>query len=139
MAIHAKVRDKKTGVERTTSPKAYSIIPHRYILLGYVDDDGNPVDGPTNVDTQTVSRQEKKKVVKDAEPAVVENKSGITREDLDRMNQEAIQKAKDKAEAEKAKVEEDVAVDDVLLKNQPKELVSAVAKPESKGRPKTKK
>jgi len=43
---YARVRDKKTGLERQTTVKAYKLIPHRYTLLGYVDEDGNPVDGP---------------------------------------------------------------------------------------------
>ncbi len=36
-----RVRDKQTGVERTVTEKAYSIIPHRYTVLGKVDDDGS--------------------------------------------------------------------------------------------------
>jgi len=103
--VLAKVRDKKTQVERTVTPKAYSIIPNRYVLLGYEDENGNPVNGPANVDKNTAVRPEKKS----ATPAVVEDKSGLveaskmTREDLDRMNQEAIEKARQKAEEEEKK------------------------------------
>ena len=109
--VLAKVRDKKTQLERTVTPKAYSIIPNRYVLLGYQDENGNPVDGPTSA-SNPVARREKKSVA----PAEVEDKSGIvepprmTREDLDRMNQEAMEKAKQKVEAEKAKQAAPVAV-----------------------------
>lgn len=125
----AKVRDKKTGLERTVTPKAYSIIPHRYTLLGYVDKNGNEVGAPSNVDSPVVTKSEKKKVV-----APAEDKSGIptvTREDLDRMNQEAIEKAKAKAEAEKAKEFDP----EVLLVEVPVEKPAAV---KAKGRPKSK-
>ena len=116
--ILAKVRDKKTQVERTVTPKAYSIIPNRYVLLGYQNEDGNPVDGPTAARNAVVTREKKS-----ATPAEVEDKSGIvepprmTREDLDRMNQEAMEKAEQKVEAEKVKQATPVAT---VKKAQPK-------------------
>lgn len=97
--VLAKVRDKKTQLDRTVTQKAYSMIPNRYILLGYQDEEGNEVSGPTAV----VQGEKKREVAKAAEPAPVEDKSGLTREDLDRMNQEAMEKAKQKAEAAKPK------------------------------------
>ena len=107
MTILARVRDKKTGLERTTTPKAYSVIPHRYTLLGYVDESGNPVDAPTNVDNNVGEKVEKKRslaverVVEDKSGLLVPEKPRVTREDLDRMNAEAMQKAKDRIEAKK--------------------------------------
>lgn len=103
--IYAKVRDKKTNVERTVTPKAYSIIPHRYVLLGYQDEEGNPVNAPSNVDNIAVRTEKKRNLAVER----VEDKSGlqedapkITREDLDRMNEEAMEKAKARIEAKKA-------------------------------------
>jgi len=99
----AKVRDKKTNVERVIPQKAYDLIKHRYVLLSYLNNDGTPSDGPLR--TQSVqqsavqSTPQKKRSV---EP--VADKPKLTREDLDRMNREAMDKAIAKIEAEKAKL-----------------------------------
>jgi hypothetical protein len=96
----AKVRDKKTNVERTVSLKAYELIKHRYVLLGYLTDDGLPSEGPLrSVQQNSVQNSVQKK--RDVEP--VADKPKLTREDLDRMNKEAMDKAIAKIEAEKAK------------------------------------
>jgi hypothetical protein len=89
--MYARVRDKKTLKEGLVTPKAYSLIPNRYILLGYEDAEGNPVDGPSNP-----QRSVEKKRVKDVAPAVAKAEPRLTREDLDRMNQEALDRAKEK-------------------------------------------
>lgn len=60
--VQVKVRDKITSVERVVTQKAYSLIKKRYEVLGYVDEEGNEVDGP-----QAVTTSKKKE---DAEPAV---------------------------------------------------------------------
>lgn len=51
------VRDKVTGVERTVTKKAYSIIPHRYQVLGEVDEAGNtqPYSAPVQQQKKSVS------------------------------------------------------------------------------------
>lgn len=147
--ILAKVRDKKTGVERTTSPKAYSIIPHRYVLLGYVDELGNPAEAPSDVNNNAPVRGEKKRSLGGKNVVAVnsEDKSGlpkITRDDLDRMNQEAMDKAKARIEA--AKEKEEVApiyeapVLETLVYEKPVETPTGIEK-KSPGRPagKTKK
>ena len=96
----AKVRDKRTNVERTVTIKSYELIKNRYVLLGYVEDDGvTPTDGPLRNVQSTVQNSVQKK--RDVEP--VADKPKLTREDLDRMNKEAMDKAIAKIEAEKAK------------------------------------
>ncbi len=96
----AKVRDKKTNVERNVTIKSYELIKNRYVLLGYLNDDGTPSDGPLrSVQQNAVQNSVQKK--RNVEP--VADKPKLTREDLDRMNKEAMDKAIAKIEAEKAK------------------------------------
>lgn len=96
---YANVRDKKTQIERTITAKNYSILGEkRYQLLGWVDEEGNEVDGP-NAPTKSVRTTQKKS----AEPVqakieVREMKPKLTREDLDAMNQSAMDKATEAAE-----------------------------------------
>ena len=92
----AKVRDKKTGLERTPSVKAYELLKHRYVLLGYLNDDGTPSDGPIQRNAVQDSVQKKRSVER------VVAKSSVTREDLDRMNQEAMDRAMAKVAEKKA-------------------------------------
>jgi hypothetical protein len=101
----ARVRDKKTNIERTITYKSYSLIKHRYELLGYLNEDGTPSNGPAGaVQQNSVQNSVQKK--RNVEPAVVERvKPTLTRADLDRMNREAMEKAIAKIEAEKAKAE----------------------------------
>jgi hypothetical protein len=132
--MYARVRDKKTLKEGLVTPKAYSLIPNRYILLGYEDGEGNPVDGPSNT-----QRSVEKKRVKDVAPAVAKVEPRLTREDLDRMNQEALDRAKAKQEelaksqlleykppvVETEFSQEVFVVGETLLKNQPQEVVES--------------
>lgn len=103
MTVKAHVKDNKTGLERTVMPKAYALIPKRYTLLGWVDQDMNPVDGP-EVQVRTVKVQKKSEVVK---PAV--SRKQMTPEELEakkaelrQMNESAIQKVKDEQAAKEA-------------------------------------
>lgn len=96
----ANVRDKKTQIERTITAKNYSILGEkRYQLLGWVDEEGNEVDGP-NAPTKSVRTTQKKS----AEPvqAKIEVREMKTKEqiraDLDAMNQAAMDKATEAAE-----------------------------------------
>lgn len=104
--VFAHVIDVKTGLERkNVTVKAYQLIPKRYTLLGYVDENGNPVDGPQ---VQAKAGKSQKKSV---EPAVKTAPLKMTPEEkaakmaeLKAMNEAAIQKVKDEqAEKEKAK------------------------------------
>lgn len=95
--MYVKVRDKKTQNERTVTKKAYEIIPHRYEFLGYVDDDGNETSGDAPV-TRVQKKTEPKSVV--AAVSKIEVRQPLTqaeiqekRQELNAMNQEAIQKA----------------------------------------------
>jgi hypothetical protein len=97
----AHVRDVKTGVERTVQPKAYQLIPKRYTLLGWVNENMEPVEGP-EVKKKTVTVQKKS-----VEPAVSKPFVKMTPEELEAkkaelrvMNEKAIQKALDE-QAEK--------------------------------------
>jgi hypothetical protein len=101
----ARVRDKKTNIERTITYKSYSLIKHRYELLGYLNEDGTPSNGPAGaVQQNSVQNSVQKK--RNVEPAVVERvKPTLTRADLDEMNRVAMEKALANLEAEKAKRE----------------------------------
>lgn len=104
--VFAKVRDKKTQLERTVTAKSYGILGEkRYTLLGYEDEEGNEVSGP-NVQTKAATKTQKKSV--EPAPAKIEVKDlkpKMTRADLDAMNQDAIDRAKAIAE-NKEKMEE---------------------------------
>ena len=95
--VFAKVRDKRTGLERMTTPKAYSIIPNRYELLGYVDEKGNAVSGP-EAQTKTVSKTQKKSVEPAAKievrPVITQEERDIKMAELKAMNDAAIEKAR---------------------------------------------
>lgn len=102
--VYAHVIYKKTGVERKVLPKAYELIKKSYTLLGYVDENDDPVDGPS-VKTKSVTTQ-KKRV---AEPAVSEPRKQMTPEEIETkkaeltaMNEAAIQKVKDEQAAKEA-------------------------------------
>lgn len=89
----AKVRDKKTLIERTITAKNYSILGEkRYALLAWVDEEGNEVDGP-NVPTRVKTTQKKSVEPVQAKIEVRDIKPKLTREDLDAMNQAAMDKA----------------------------------------------
>lgn len=106
--MQVKVRDRKTGNERTVTKKAYEIIPHRYDFLGYVDEDGNPIENGQAPQLKTV---QKKTQEKSAEPvaAKIEVRPILTKEDieqkraeLNKMNDEAIKNAANEVIPEKA-------------------------------------
>ena len=97
--MYAKVKDRRTGVLKTVMAKAYQLIPHRYDLLGYIDEDGNPVE------VAAPTPHVKKSPARAVAPAAT--KAKLTREDLDRMNAEAMERAKkNKAELDSLKVPE---------------------------------
>lgn len=97
--VFAKVRDKRTGLERKTTPKAYSIIPNRYDLLGYEDEKGNPVDGPE----EKVKTVQKKRNPESVAPVakLTQEERDAKRAELDAMNQQAIDRAQKAAEEKK--------------------------------------
>lgn len=97
--MQVKVRDRKTGNERTVTKKAYEIIPHRYDFLGYVDEDGNPIENGQAPQIKTVQKKTQEKSAVPAE-AKIEVRPVLTKEDIeqkraemDQMNQNAIQNA----------------------------------------------
>jgi len=101
--VYAHVIYKKTGLERKVLPKAYELIKKSYTLLGYVDENGNPVDGPAAKEKPTV---QKKRV---AEPVVSEPRQRMTPEEIEAkkaelraMNEAAIQKVRDEQAAKEA-------------------------------------
>lgn len=90
-STYVKVRDKKTGIEREITKKAYSILPKRYQLLGDVESPNSKTSAPNG-----------KRV---AQPAGAEVKRPQTeeeiqakRDELNAMNQAAIDKAEAKSE-----------------------------------------
>jgi len=89
--MYAKVKDRRTGVLKTVMAKAYQLIPHRYDLLGYIDEDGNPVE------VAAPTPHVKKSPARAVAPAAT--KAKLTREDLERMNAEAMERARKNKEA----------------------------------------
>lgn len=97
MAVLARVEDVKTGSQRLVQPKAYSLIPKRYVLLGYEDENGNPVDGP--------SVQVKSVVQKKSAPHVVSERLKLSSEEIaakraefEQMNEDSRKKVMEEAE-----------------------------------------
>lgn len=117
MTVKAHVKDNKTGVERTVMPKAYALIPKRYTLLGYVDENMNPVDGP-EIKTKSAPVQ-KKRVVEPAvrRPKMTPEEIEAKKAELKAMNDAAIQKVKDEQSAKES--EKTQVVDGVLLVDLP--------------------
>ena len=99
--VFAHVIYKKTNLERKTTVKAYNLLKNQYTLLGYVDENDNPVEGP---EPQVKSKTQKKSAV----PAA--NRQQMSAEEIESkkaelraMNEAAIQKAKEEqAKAEKS-------------------------------------
>lgn len=99
---YARVRDVKTQLERTVTVKAYQLIPKRYELLGYEDENGNQVDGPA---AKVVSVKKKEgadpvvsKEIKRMTPAEIEAKKA----ELKALNEAAFEKARKEQEAKEA-------------------------------------
>lgn len=138
----AKVRDKLRNIERTTTAKAYSLIPHRYELLGWLNDDGTPADsGPSSKELNLGVEKKRNVVARPAEVSI--EHPAVTRADLDKMNQDAIDKAKKKAEENVTGPEEHtLTVDHVgLNEGQVEELYEVLKAPKKKtpaAKPKTK-
>lgn len=103
---YAHVIYKKTGLERKVTPKAYQLLKNQYTLLGYVDENGNQVDGPQ--EQVTAVRTQKKSVA----PVASEPRKQMSAEEIEakkaelqEMNRQAIQKAKEEqAKQEAAKI-----------------------------------
>lgn len=114
--MQVKVRDRKTLVERTVTKKAYEIIPHRYDFLGYVDEDGNPIENGQAPQLKTVQKKTEAKSAVHAE-AKIEVRPVLTKEEIehkraemDQMNQDAIQNAIKEAPAHQQITQPEVKV-----------------------------
>lgn len=106
--VYAHVIYKKTGLERkNVTPKAYNLLKNQYTLLGYVDENGDPVDGPAEQVKATKTQK------KSAAPAVNEPRNEPRKQmspeeieakkaELRALNEVAIQKAKDEQAAKEA-------------------------------------
>jgi hypothetical protein len=89
-----KVKDKKTGVERTVTQKAYAALgPRVYEKLGMVNDDGSEVSGSPNSNPTQVSRS-----VKSAGPVVVVKSQIVSRETPLEVNDSLDEAESDKTE-----------------------------------------
>lgn len=134
--VFAHVIYKKTGLERkNVTPKAYNLLKNQYTLLGWVDENGNPVKGPEVQENIQKKSQAKSvaPVVNRLTPEEIEDKKA----ELRSMNEAAIQKAKDE-QAKEAALKEG---DKVLVKNvEPEEFngVNEVVKERKKPGPKPK-
>lgn len=104
MATDVRVRDRKTGVERNVKLKAYQLIPHRYEVLAFLDEAGNEVENPaTKKSVVPVKKKEAAEPVaaepkrSPGRPRMTEEQRAAKRQELDRMNAEAIEKVKENA------------------------------------------
>lgn len=94
--MDVKVRDRKTNLERTVTKKAYEIIPHRYDFLGYLDDNGNVIEGQAP-QVRTIQKKTQEKSVEpvaakiEVRPVLTSDEIEQKRAEMDAMNQEAIQ------------------------------------------------
>lgn len=138
--VFAHVIYKKTGLERkNVTPKAYNLLKNQYTLLGWVDENGNPVQGPEEQQPKAKTTQKKS-----AEPVVNEPRKQMSQAEIESkklelkaLNEAAIQKAKDEQAKELALKEGDK----VLVKNVELEEfngVKEVAKEKKKPGPKPK-
>jgi len=120
--MYAKVKDRRTGVLKTVMAKAYQLIPHRYDLLGYIDEDGNPVE------VAAPTPHVKKSLARAVAPAAA--KAKLTREDLERMNAEAMERAKkNKAELDSLKVPEGYGLNPDILDEVDKQIAAIPPRP----------
>lgn len=85
-----KVRDRKTGNERTVTQKAYAAMgPKVYEKLGFVNDDGSEIEGSPNQNTPQV--QQIARSVKGARPVVVRTQLVKTPEPMEQPEQDTEQ------------------------------------------------
>lgn len=109
---YARVKDKINGNERRVTVKAYNLIPGRYQLLGYEDEEGNPVEGQqVAVKTQKKSAVVER-VVNNPPARMTDEERAAKKAEMQAMNQAAIDKAladqKAKADAENGQPAEKV-------------------------------
>lgn len=104
--VYAHVINKKTGLERkNVSVKAYELARRKYDLKGYVDENGDPVNGPNAVAPAAVKVQKKS-----VEPAAIRTQLTpeeiqAKKDEMEALNQKAIDAAVEKSEkAEKTEV-----------------------------------
>lgn len=101
MGIKVRVKNKKTGIERTVEYKAYKLFPHIYTPLAFVDENGNEVPEPTgNSVVKTVKKNVPAPPVVNnvkrgpGRPAMTEEQKAAKRAELEAMNQAAIEKVR---------------------------------------------
>lgn len=109
-ASQVRVRDNVTQVERTVQLKAYNLIKNRYTPLAFLDKDGNEVGTPGAEPSKKVSG--KKKVVEPVanelpqkrgpgRPKMTPEQIAAKRQDMAKLNAEAIERVKKEAEDKK--------------------------------------
>lgn len=88
------VINKRTGDERkNVTLKAYNLMTHLYKLVGYVDENGNPVEAPSNapkarLQAKTTQKKSAGPVVNKLTPEQIEAKKA----ELAALNQQSIDK-----------------------------------------------
>lgn len=100
MATTVRVISKKTGFEREVSYKAYTLIPNSYKVLAFLDAEGNEVPDPKLTPKAATVKKKPVEVVADKKPVgrpkMTDEERAAKKAELERLNQEAIEKAKNK-------------------------------------------
>lgn len=104
MATTVRVKNKKTGLERDVTLKAYRLFTKKYTALAFFDKEGNQVEDPAL--TPVVAKTVKKKPVELVEdkpekrpqgrPRMTDEERAAKKLELTRLNEEAIERAKQK-------------------------------------------
>lgn len=115
--VFAHVIYKKTGAERkNVTVKAYNLLKNQYTLLGYVDENGDPVEGPQQ-QVRAVKTQKKSVALavneprKQMSPEEIEAKKA----ELRALNDAAIQKAKDEQAAQEAAKSQSIKTTEAIV------------------------
>jgi hypothetical protein len=106
MATTVRVRNNKTGLEREVSYKAFSLLPKLYTSLAFYDKDGNEVENPALTPRSSGPIKKKPAEVVVVEPQIEKRSPGrpkmtdeeraAKKAELSRLNDQAIEKAKNK-------------------------------------------
>ena len=105
MATTVRVKNNKTGLERDVAYKAFTLLPKLYTPLAFYDSDGNEVENPAL--TPPTAKSVKKKPVEavagevkrpPGRPKMTDEEREAKKAELSRLNEEALEKAKNKSE-----------------------------------------
>lgn len=100
--VYAHVINRKTGLERkNVSVAAYELAKRKYDLKGYVDENGNPVDGPgPNGIAPPQKKREEAAAPVVVKPKLTAEEIAAKKAEIEAVNQKAIDAAVAEADPE---------------------------------------